>query len=284
MFGALEKAMFGYCLEEVYVEISNGVLYTHSDVFYLKDEYNNLFFYKGSEFISNYPAKYGTIISKSQLTIEEIIKIKNKESWDTLNNQYIPSLEDYMIGQGAIKKDIEIKRVWSMPNKNTFDIGPIRDLLFEEIEGGLGDFWLDLFANTVNYDFYIPGVITNDLNPNFQTDYNMEAEDLCREFQDNCLAGVILDWPYSPRQIKECYENIGLESMLKGGKKTRSTFWSEIKNEVARIVRPGGKVISFGWNSNGMGRSRGFIVKRILMVNHGGFHNDTICTVEIKLY
>lgn len=35
---------------------------------------------------------------------------------------------------------IRIDRIWSMPNKNTFDIRPINDLIREEITNGL---WID---------------------------------------------------------------------------------------------------------------------------------------------
>lgn len=53
-------------------------------------------------------------------------------------------------------------------------------------------------------------------------------------------------------------------------------------DEIARIVAPGGLVISFGWDSTGMGKGRGFETVEILLVNHGACHNDTIVTVERK--
>jgi hypothetical protein len=56
-----------------------------------------------------------------------------------------------------------------------------------------------------------------------------------------------------------------------------------MKNEIARIVKPGGTVLSFGWNSNGVGKNRGFEIIEILLVAHGGQHNDTICIAEKKL-
>ena len=43
-----------------------------------------------------------------------------------------------------------------------------------------------------------------------------------------------------------------------------------------------GKVISFGWNSGGIGKKNGFEIEKILLVNHGSQHNDTICTLEVK--
>jgi len=63
---------------------------------------------------------------------------------------------------------------------------------------------------------------------------------------------------------------------------TQSSFWAALKDEIARILRPGGHVISAAWNSNGIGITRGFQQVEILMVAHGGQHNDTIITVEQK--
>ena len=51
---------------------------------------------------------------------------------------------------------ISIERVWAMPNKNTFEIKPIHDLIEEELTDGL---WIDPFANRNKI-----ANITNDLN------------------------------------------------------------------------------------------------------------------------
>ena len=48
-------------------------------------------------------------------------------------------------------------------------------------------------------------------------------------------------------------------------------------------MKKGGAVITFGWNSGGIGKSNGFEISEILMVAHGGWHNDTICTVDVRL-
>ena len=52
---------------------------------------------------------------------------------------------------------ILIERIWAMPNKNTFDIKPICNLIKEELTDGL---WIDPFANRNKF-----ATITNDLNP-----------------------------------------------------------------------------------------------------------------------
>jgi hypothetical protein len=167
---------------------------------------------------------------------------------------------------------LNIERKWAMPSKNTFEIRPINEFVIKEMSDGV---WIDPFANNKKL-----ATITNDLNKEFDTDYHMDALEFLKMFDDNSIDGVLFDPPYSPRQIKECYESVGLDTQ--GGKLTRASFWSNMKIEIARIVKPGGKVLCFGWNSQGIGKTRGFEMQKILLVAHGGNHNDTICTVETK--
>lgn len=170
--------------------------------------------------------------------------------------------------------EIKIERVWAMPNSNTFDIKPIAELLQDEVD--LNNKWIDPFANKNKI-----ASITNDLNKDFNTDYHLDALDFLKLFDDNSVDGVLYDPPYSPRQVSECYHNVGLNVTQDT---TKASFWGNHKREIARIVKLGGKVITFGWNSGGIGYKYGFEIQRILMVPHGGWHNDTICTVEIKTH
>lgn len=172
------------------------------------------------------------------------------------------------------KHEIKIERVWAMPNSNTFDIKPIAELLQDEVD--LNNKWIDPFANKNKI-----ASITNDLNKDFNTDYHLDALDFLKLFDDNSVDGVLYDPPYSPRQVSECYHNVGLNVTQDT---TKASFWGNHKREIARIVKLGGKVITFGWNSGGIGYKYGFEIQRILMVPHGGWHNDTICTVEIKTH
>lgn len=167
---------------------------------------------------------------------------------------------------------IDIQRQWAMPNKNTFDIKPIKELIQSELTNGT---WIDPFANRNKL-----AAITNDLNPDFDTDYHMDALDFLKTFQNESVDGVLYDPPYSPRQVTECYQGVGMNVT---SETTRASFWGNQKKEISRIVKPGGKVITFGWNSGGIGRKYGFEITRILLVPHGGWHNDTICTVEVKV-
>lgn len=52
---------------------------------------------------------------------------------------------------------------------------------------------------------------------------------------------------------------------------------------INEILVNGGIVLSFGWNSIGMGNKRGYELLEGLLVCHGPGHNDTICIAEKKL-
>lgn len=169
-------------------------------------------------------------------------------------------------------KPYHMNRVWAMPNKWTFQIKPIAELLARYVGNGKG--WIDPFAGNTS-----PAEFTNDLNPNSKAKYHLEATDFLKQLKGK-YEGGLYDPPYSLRQIMECYEGIG----HKVDKKWATTkFYSEAKTYLADKVKSGGVVISFGWNSIGMGKKRGFEIIEILLVSHGRLHNDTICTVERKI-
>lgn len=96
---------------------------------------------------------------------------------------------------------------------------------------------------------------------------------------DDSADVVLYDPPYSPRQVKECYEGVGI---IVTAEHTKASWRAKHLDEIARILKPGGICLCFGWNSNGVGKKRGFEMIEVLLVAHGGSKNDTICTVEMK--
>ena len=107
----------------------------------------------------------------------------------------------------------------------------------------------------------------------------MDALEFITMFSDESVDVVLYDPPYSPRQVSECYKGVGREVTSID---TSGAWRRKHLDEISRILKPGGIVFCFGWNSNGVGKKRGFQMKEILLVAHGGSHNDTICTVEVK--
>lgn len=158
-----------------------------------------------------------------------------------------------------------------MPNKNTFDIKPIRELI-EKYSFGRS---IDPFANKNKL-----AVITNDLNSEFDTNYHLDALDFLKMFPDCSIDTVLYDPPYSPRQVSECYKKLDLTV---NKETTQASYWGKQRKEIGRIIQSNGVVISCGWNSGGIGKKYGFEIIEILLVAHGGHHNDTIVTVERKV-
>jgi hypothetical protein len=160
--------------------------------------------------------------------------------------------------------EMKIERIWSMPNKWTFTIKPIRELLKEEVLG----YWIDPFSG-----YNSPAQDTNDLDVKAPTKFHMDALKFLKGFKNNSADGILYDPPYSITQARGY------------GKKEYASmrYWKQCKDEMARIIKQGGKAICFGWSSMGLGINRGFKMERILLVPHGGSKNDTIVTVETKI-
>lgn len=168
---------------------------------------------------------------------------------------------------------MRFNRVWAMPNKNTFEIKPIKDLLSRYIDPLKNS--CDPFANRNQL-----ASLTNDIDPQYETDHNIDALDFLKLLDGDTMDYVLYDPPYSPRQVSEVYKSFGLSVNMQT---TQASYWSNQKKEIARIVKDDGIVITCGWNSGGIGKKYGFDIIEILLVPHGGWHNDTIVTVERKI-
>lgn len=172
---------------------------------------------------------------------------------------------------------MKILRKWAMPNKYTFSIKPIEELITTYINTipKINPVIIDAFANNSKI-----ATITNDLDLTYDTTYHLDALEFLQMFSNDSIDMVLYDPPYSPRQVSESYKKLNRTVNMQT---TQASYWSKQKQEIARILKPNGICISCGWNSNGIGKMRGFECLEILLVAHGGNHNDTIVTVERKL-
>ena len=177
-------------------------------------------------------------------------------------------------GQDMARRALKMQRAWAMPNSNTFSIAPIRSVIEESISG-LSSV-CDPFVRNSPFRYRC---VSNDLDSSVEADFHLDALEFLRSRSESEFDAVLFDPPYSPRQVSECYKKMGLSVNMQT---TQASFWSNLKKEIQRIVKPCGIVITCGWNSGGIGNKYGFWIEQILMVAHGGWHNDTIVTVERK--
>jgi hypothetical protein len=167
-----------------------------------------------------------------------------------------------------------LPRVFAMPSHDTLSVSPMRDFARKYImKGGRS---VDPFARNCRL-----ADVTNDLNPATAATYHMDAEAFCVMLAERgeLFDVAIFDPPYSPRQISECYQQVGRECSTTD---TQAASWRKWRDALDKIVAPNGVVVSYGWNTNGMGKGRGYEIIDLLLVAHGGAHNDTICIAEKK--
>lgn len=185
---------------------------------------------------------------------------------------------------------IVISRACAQPTAWTFTSNPIRELLDRYVGDGRG--WVDPFAGRNS-----PAEYTNDHDPESPARWHMDAEEFCKEacvpdrimrggYIGSCFVkpkyrGVLFDPPYSYRQITEHYKRLGMKATQLD---TSANFYNRVRNAICDAIMPGGLAISFGWDSSGFGKKRGFEIIEVLMVNHGQSHHyDTLCVVERKV-
>lgn len=167
-------------------------------------------------------------------------------------------------------------RSFAMPNSETFTVRPIGEFVRKYLASSTVS--VDPFARNKTWFTY-----TNDLNPATDAQYHMDAEAFLHSMKDKGISADlgIFDPPYSPRQISECYKSIGLAVGMTETQNGR--LYKRVRDALDTLIAPGGIVLSFGWQSAGMGKSRGYEILEIALVNHGGGHNDTICLAERKM-
>jgi hypothetical protein len=178
-----------------------------------------------------------------------------------------------------VELPVMFRREWAMPNKYTFEITPIREFISTHMYEVCHE-RIDRGDSTTKMEIVDPfcgnstiGTVRNDIRVS-----GIDSAIWLINVPDNFADVVLFDPPYTPRQKKECYEDIGVHLS-----DTKASYWATLRNQITRITKPSGRVLSFGYNSVGIGKKRGFSLIDGLLVCHGGQHNDTICVAEVKM-
>ena len=163
-----------------------------------------------------------------------------------------------------------------MPNSDTFSVSPIKDFVRSYLRDSKVS--IDPFARNKRWATY-----TNDLNPATEAEHHMDAEKFLLMLAVRGVKAdlILFDPPYSPRQISECYKSVGQDV---GRKETQSAvLYQRVRDAIVPVATEDAVVLSFGWNTVGMGKRHGFEQIEVMLCCHGGAHNDTICLAERRL-
>jgi hypothetical protein len=156
--------------------------------------------------------------------------------------------------------------VWAMPSRWTFSIPPVTQFLYRWLpEQGV---IVDPFCGQSQHATH-----GNDLAQG-----GVDAAEYCeRLLADGVVADAVLfDPPYSPRQIAECYKSIGRE--VSTADTQNAALYARVRKPLAELLKSDGIALSFGWQSSGFGKA--WETLEIMLVQHGGAHNDTICVAQ----
>lgn len=143
----------------------------------------------------------------------------------------------------------------------TFKNKRVRKWVEDNVEGRV----LNLFAGKYKL---ICDEVRNDIRTDMPCDYHMDALEFVKSWQGEKFNTVVLDPPYAYRKSMEMYDG------------AISSPFNQIKNEIGRILYPHGIIISFGYHSNVMGKTRNYKQEHILLLSHGGAIHDTIAVIE----
>jgi tRNA1(Val) A37 N6-methylase TrmN6 len=121
--------------------------------------------------------------------------------------------------------------------------------------------------------------INNDINSVYNVDYHLDALDFLKELKDKSVDIIIYDPPYSATQMMKYFDDLNIKRKLHH---TRTQYWTFLKKEITRIIKTNGHVISIGFNSGGIGKTNGFEIEELIIINNKT-NNDIYCVIENKI-
>jgi len=111
-------------------------------------------------------------------------------------------------------------------------------------------------------------IVRNDLNPDRDADTHHDVAEIASHFEPCSFDTAIFDPPFDEKQAETKYD--GLHAM---------DVYAALE-QFNELVRPGGHVVTFGWNSWGMRSFAAFERVDTVLLQRGPIHRDVIVTVD----
>lgn len=145
----------------------------------------------------------------------------------------------------------------------TFDSPKIKKWVESRAKGKV----LNLFAgkNKLNLD-----EVRNDIDETMIAEFHKDAVDFVKEWKEEKFDTIILDPPYAYRKSMEMYNG------------NYSSRFKQLADEIPKILKEDGIVISFGYHSTFLGKKRNYKLKELCVFAHGGSQHCTIGIIEIS--
>ena len=150
-----------------------------------------------------------------------------------------------------------------MLSRWTFEYEPARSIVEEHIEGRT----LNACAGETKLE-HDDEVVRNDLNPERDADTQHDVSNIADHFPPGSFDTVVFDPPFDEEQAETKYDGLHAKDV-----------YSALRG-FNELVRPGGKVLTFGWNSWGMRSFSAFERVETVLLQRGPIHRDVIVTVD----
>jgi SAM-dependent methyltransferase len=147
----------------------------------------------------------------------------------------------------------------------TFEYTPAREIVREEMTGRV----LNACAGKTILQ-HDGEIVRNDLNPDRPAEIHVDVADIAAHFEPQSFDTVLFDPPFDEKQSETKYDGLHASDV------------TSALEQFNQLVRPGGKVICFGWNSWGMRSWPAFDRSRTTLLQRGPIHRDVIVTVDVR--
>lgn len=166
----------------------------------------------------------------------------------------------------AIKNNPEMFYIEDGCYSWTFDAPKVKEVVESLCNGKT----LNLFAGKNKLDI---DEVRVDLSNEFKPDYNMNAQDYLQFALDNnwIYDNIVYDPPWNKRKSKEFYNGNYIGQFTK------------LKNNIAKILKLHGQIISIGYELSNFGKSRGFELSKVYVINSFGEIRPYFISVETKI-
>ncbi|QCW05041.1 hypothetical protein FGF80_16640 [Natrinema pallidum] len=150
-----------------------------------------------------------------------------------------------------------------MLSRWTFEYAPAREFVENHLKGRV----LNACAGRTKLD-HVAEIVRNDLNPERDADTHFDVAEISNHFEPQSFDTVVFDPPFDQKQAETKYDGLHAKNVYAA---------LRCFNE---LVRPGGAVICFGWNSWGMRSFDAFEREETRLLQRGPIHRDVIITVD----
>jgi hypothetical protein len=150
--------------------------------------------------------------------------------------------------------------------KWTFEDPNIREWVESRLRGRV----LNLCAGKTVLEHPGP-VVRNDLDEERDADLHVDAAEIADHVEPSSFDTVVFDPPFSVFQANKTYEGetVGYDR--------------RIKEQIDAVLRPGGRVLQFGYTTSAMPSDLGYERDEVVVFNTYGRMNDILATLCVEV-